>query len=97
MLRVVADIECEVVPWTIIGVGLVASIKHIVLGYEVSRHGVQSHRQEGANDKIVERLEPPEVQNKCIECDLHNNVHNFKVRKRFGTNKQWSESIEKRL
>ena len=54
MLHVVADVEREVVPWTIVGVGLIATIEHVVLSDEMSGHRVQSHAQQCANDEVIE-------------------------------------------
>lgn len=45
MLHMVAHIEGNVVPRSVVGVGLITSFKHVVLGYEVSGHGVDTHTQ----------------------------------------------------
>ena len=78
MLHVVAHVERDIVPGAVIRVGLVASVKHVVLGYKVSRHWVDSHAEKSANDKIKQRLEPEEVQDENVKDNLYDNIEQFK-------------------
>ena len=54
VLHVVADVEGDVVPGSVVGVGLVSSVEHVVLGNEVCRHGVDPQAEDGANQQIEE-------------------------------------------
>ena len=78
MLHVVAHIEGNVVPGSVVRVGLIASIEHVVLGYEVGGHGVDPQTQQGANEKVIERLEAKEIPDQGIDCDLDNRVEDLK-------------------
>jgi len=46
MLVVIADVECYIVHSAVVGVRLEALLEHVVLGYEVTRDWVETHREE---------------------------------------------------
>ena len=50
VLHVVTDVECDVVPRAVVGVGLIAAIEHVVLCDKVSGHRVEAHTQESPYD-----------------------------------------------
>ena len=70
VLHVVADVERDVVPRSVVRVGLVASVKHVVLGDKVCGHGVKSHAEDGPGNKVHESLHPDEVVDAHVERKL---------------------------
>ena len=97
VLHVVAYIEGQIVPGAVIRVRLISSVKHVVLGNEVGRHWMDAQREHSANQKIVQRFEPPEVPNESINGYLHDQVQCLQFRRRFRADKERSEGIEERL
>ena len=97
VLHVIANIECEVVPRAIVGVGLIASVKHVVLGDKVSRHGMEPHAQEGPSNEIHQTLDTDEVIDEDIEHKLDHVVEDLKSGGRFGSDEGRSQGVEERL
>ena len=97
MLHVIPNVECEIVPRAIVGISLVATIEHVVLGDEVGGHWVEPHAQEGTNDEIVERLKPKEVPDQYIKGDLYDRVEYLETSGRLRTNHERAEGIEQWL
>ena len=97
VLHVVTDVEREVVPWSIVRVRLVASIKHVVLSDKVCRHGVWTHTQEGTSDEIHQTFWPYEVVYEEIEYKLNHVVENFQFCGGFGTDETRSKGVEQWL
>ena len=97
VLHMVAHVEREVVPRAVVGVGLVASVEHVVLCDKVGTHRVEAHAQECTGDEIHQRLHPKEVENEPVEDYLHDIVEDFQLCGRFGAYKRWPNSIKKRL
>ena len=50
MFVVVPNVECDQVQGAVVGVGFVTLLEHVMLGDEMSGHGVEPHRQEGTDD-----------------------------------------------
>lgn len=48
----VPDVKCDEIQWPVIGVRLVAFFEHVVLGYKMPSDGVETHREQGAHNKV---------------------------------------------
>lgn len=97
MLVVVAHIECEQVEGAIVGVGLVALEKHVVLGDKVSRDGVQAHSQQGARHHVDHRLGSTQPVEGHIEGQLHGHVGQLQAGDGLGVDAERADGIEQRL
>ena len=77
VLHVVADVEGNVVEWAIVGVCLVTLLVEVMLGDKVSGQGMQSHGQDGSYDEVHVGLEAEEVDDGCVEYNLHYQVNDL--------------------
>lgn len=68
---VIAHIERDEIQWSIVRVGLEAFGKHVVLGNEVSGHGMQSHRKQCANDEVPQNSPAEEIHDNRVEYQLN--------------------------
>ena len=74
VLHVVANVEREIVPRSVVGIGLVTAIKHVVLSDKVRRHGVETHAEKRTYNHVVERLETEKVPYQRIKYQLYGYV-----------------------
>lgn len=97
VLVVVAHVEGEQVEGAVVGVGLVALEEHVVLGYEVSRDGVQAHPQQGPSHHVDHRFAPPQPVEQDVEGELHGHVGHLQLSDGFGVDAEGPDGVEQRL
>ena len=74
VFHVVPHVEGQEVPHSVVRVGLVALCVHVVLGNEVSRHGVEPHCQESPGDEVEEGPPSEEVDDEGVKHHLDGDI-----------------------
>ena len=97
MLHVIANVESDVVPRAIVGVCLVASVKHVVLGDEMCRHRMYPERKQGPRQKVAQTFSTEEVPDEDVKYKLCYNVQELQSSDRLGSYHKRAKGIEPRL
>lgn len=97
MLIVIADVERHPIERSVIRVRLVAFDEHVVLGDEVSRHGMKAERDEERQERIDEHSPADEVGKCRVEHELNERVRHLDARRRLWIDGDGPECVEQAL
>ena len=94
----IADVESDQIPETIVAVGFLILSEYIVFWDEMAGARMDAQCNHGAENQIEQRgFEAEELINQEIEGDLNGGVEDLHVGRRLFVQDQRSECIEKRL